>query len=80
MQINTSSVSLTGNTASVCFYSHPSVGNTDRHMVQLRENVSMSTQELILTMTITQCQCGVCGVGDAHGSDGCVAFERAQAA
>lgn len=43
MQISTSSEPVTGNTASVCFCSHPSVGNPDRHMVQLGENVSMST-------------------------------------
>lgn len=69
MQINTSSVPLTGNTASVCFCSHPSVGNADRHMLQLRENVSMSTRaNFKLPVRV------------GWGTQGWVAFARAQAA
>lgn len=80
MQMSTSSGPLTGNTASVCFCPPPGVGNTSRHMVQLRENVSVNVQELILNVPITHCHCGLCGVGGTHSTDGWVAFERAQAA
>lgn len=81
MQINTSSVPLTGNAASVCFCSHPGVGNTGKaHGAAGRRCLHEHSRANFKRAHNSLSVWGVCGVVGTHSTDGWVAFERTQAA